>query len=168
MEYVGFGRTGLRMSRLSIGTGTHGWRGRSEQTALGLDGLADLLRLGYEHAINFWDSADEYGSHRHVVRALWTIPRDRVVITTKTTSCTAGQVKRDLERFLKELHTDVLDILLLHFITRPNWPQRCAGAMEALSRAKERDQVRAVGISCHNLGALRVAVRSDWVDVVLE
>ena len=84
MEHIDFGHTGLKVSRLSIGTGTNGWSGRSEQTALGLDGLANLLRLAYDHGVNFWDAADEYGSHPHVARALQGIPRDAVVIATKT------------------------------------------------------------------------------------
>lgn len=167
MDYVDFGNTGLRVSRLSFGTGTHGWGGRSEQTSLGLDGLADLLRAAWDHGINFWDAADQYGSHRHIARALERIPRDRVVVTTKTRSRKADQVKQDVDRFLRELQTDVLDIMLLHFITQPGWSRRYAGAMEALSRAKEQGKVRAVGISCHNFSALREAAESDWVDVVL-
>ena len=65
-----FGKTGLKVSRLSVGTGTHGWGGRSEQTDLGVDELASLLRLAYERGVNFWDTADQYGSHPHVARAL--------------------------------------------------------------------------------------------------
>jgi aryl-alcohol dehydrogenase-like predicted oxidoreductase len=167
MEYVDFGRTGLRVSRLSVGTGTHGWGGRSEQTALGLDGLANLLRLAYDGGINFWDAADGYGSHPHVARALQGIPRDAVVIATKTTSRSAKAVTRDVERFLRELGTDVLDVVLLHFVSQRDWPRRYAGAMEALSRAKEQGKVRAVGVSCHGLGALGAAAETDWVEVVL-
>lgn len=167
METVDFGKTGLRVSRLSVGTGTHGWGGRSEQTDLGLDGLASLLRLAYEHGINFWDSADGYGSHPHIAKALRGIPRDAIVIATKTLSRTAKEVTQDVERFLRELGTDVLDIVLLHFVTQPDWPRRYAGAMEALSRAKEQGKVRAVGISCHGLGALRAAAETDWAEVVL-
>jgi aryl-alcohol dehydrogenase-like predicted oxidoreductase len=167
MNYVDFGRTGLKVSRLSIGTGTHGWGGRSEQTALGLAGLADLLRLAYDHGVTFWDAADGYGSHPHVARALRGLPRDQVVIATKTMSRTGQDVTRDVERFLRELDTDVLDVVLLHCLTRRDWPKHDAGAMEALSRARERGQVRAVGISCHSLGALHTAAETDWVDVVL-
>jgi aryl-alcohol dehydrogenase-like predicted oxidoreductase len=167
MEYVDFGSTGLRVSRLSVGTGTHGWGGRSEQTALGLDGLASLLRLAYDCGINFWDAADEYGSHPHIARALQGVPRDAVVIATKTTSRSAKAVRRDVERFLRELNTDVLDIVLMHFVTQRDWPRRYSGAMEALSRAKEQGKVRAVGVSCHGLGALRAAAETDWVEVVL-
>lgn len=167
MDYVKFGQTGLRVSRLAFGTGTAGWGGRSEQTNLGVDKLASLLRLAYDHGVNFWDAADDYGSHPHVARALQGIPREGVVIATKTMSRDAAQVTRDVERFLRELGTDVLDILLLHFMTRADWPQRYAGAMEALSRAKEQGKVRAVGISCHGLGSLRAAAETPWAEVVL-
>ena len=167
MDLVPFGQTGLHVSRLAIGTGTHGWAGRSEQTDLGVDRLAGLLRLAYDQGVTFWDAADQYGSHPHVARALRDIPRDHVVIATKTASRSAENVTRDIARFLKELNTDVLDIVLLHFVTQSNWPQQYAGAMEALSRAKERGLVRAVGVSCHGLGALRAAAVTPWAEVVL-
>lgn len=167
MEHVEFGKTGLRVSRLSVGTGTHGWAHRSEQTALGLEGLADLLSEAYDHGINFWDSADQYGSHPHVARALQGLPRDRVVIATKTSSRTAKAVARDVDRFLSELNTDWLDIVLLHCMSNRNWPRRYQGAMDALAQAKREGKVRSVGISCHDLGALAAAVKDDWTDVVL-
>lgn len=167
MDYVKFGQTGLNVSRLAFGTGTAGWGGRSEQTNLGVDKLASLLRLAYDHGVNFWDAADDYGSHPHVARALQGIPREGVVIATKTMSRDAARVTRDVERFLRELGTDVLDILLLHFMTRADWPRRYAGAMEALSRAKEQGKVRAVGVSCHGLGSLRAAAETPWAEVVL-
>ena len=167
MDIVEFGKTGLSVSRLAFGTGTHGWAGRSEQTDLGVDELASLLRLAHDHGVNFWDAADAYGSHPHVAKALKGLPRDEVVLATKTTSRTAAQVTQDIERFLRELGTDVLDVVLLHFVTQPDWPRRYAGAMEALSRAKEQGTVRAVGVSCHGLGALRAAAETAWAEVVL-
>jgi aryl-alcohol dehydrogenase-like predicted oxidoreductase len=167
MDTVEFGRTGLRVSRLAFGTGTHGWGGRSQQTDLGIDGLADLLRLAYDRGVTFWDAADAYGSHPHVAKALAGLPRDKVVIATKTNSRTGERVTGDVERFLRELGTDVIDVVLLHFMTQADWPQSHAGAMEALSRAKEQGKVRAVGVSCHGLGPLRAAAETDWAEVVL-
>jgi len=166
MDTVTLGRSGLTVSRLGVGTGTNGWAGRSQQTALGLKGLADLLCEAHSLGVTFWDAADQYGSHPHVAEALKSVPRDGVVITTKTTSKRAGQVTRDIDRFLRELHTDVLDIVLLHGLSAGNWPKRMAGAMEALDRAKQAGKVRAVGISSHGLGALQAAADSDWADVV--
>ena len=167
MDYVEFGKTGLRVSRLAFGTGTAGWGGHSEQTDLGVDRLASLLRLAYDHGVNFWDAADAYGSHPHIASALQGIPRDEVVIATKTMSRNAAEVTRDVERFLRELGTDVLDVVLLHFMTQADWPQRYTGAMEALSRAKEQGKVRAVGVSCHGLEPLRAAEVTAWAEVVL-
>jgi aryl-alcohol dehydrogenase-like predicted oxidoreductase len=167
MDSVDFGDTGLKVPRLSFGTGTNGWGGRSEQTDLGVEGLANLLRLAYDRGIRFWDAADQYGSHPHVARALQGIPRDSVVIATKTNSRTARAVTKDIERFLRELSVDVLDVVLLHFMTQSDWPRRYTGAMEALSRAKEQGKVRAVGVSCHGLAPLRAAADTDWVEVVL-
>jgi predicted aldo/keto reductase-like oxidoreductase len=90
-----------------------------------------------------------------------------VVIATKTTSRSAQAAERDVDRFLKELGTDVIDIVLLHYLTEGNWPKRFLGAMEALSRAKEQGKVRAVGVSCHGLGPLRAASKTEWAEVVL-
>lgn len=167
MDYVDFGSTDLKVSRLSIGTGTHGWGGQSAQTKLGWDGLANLLHRGYKAGVTFWDAADQYGSHAYVARALQRVPRDQVVVTTKTTAKTELGVKKDVRRFLNELNTDVLDIVLLHGLSSERWPKRYAGAMHALSRAKADGLARAVGVSCHGLGALRAAANTDWVDVVL-
>jgi len=167
MEIIELGNTGLHVSRLSIGTGTHGWAHSSEQTALGLEGLALLLQQGYALGINFWDVADQYGSHPHVAHALRNVPRDKVVISTKTTSHNPSKVQKDVDRFLKELNTDVIDIVLLHFMTQNDWPHRYADAMDVLSRAKQAGKIRAVGVSCHGFGALRAAAETPWAEVVL-
>lgn len=72
-----------------------------------------------------------------------------------------------IERFRHEIATDYLDIVLLHCLMTPKWEPEMAPYMDALSEAKSRKQVRAVGVSCHNLDALRTAAQSPWVDVIL-
>jgi aryl-alcohol dehydrogenase-like predicted oxidoreductase len=85
MQRVMLGRTGIEVSLLGIGTGTRSWSKTSSQTRnLGLVGLADLLVYAYEQGITFIDTADQYGSHPHIRKALERIPREQVVITTKT------------------------------------------------------------------------------------
>ena len=168
-DLVTLGATGITTSRLAMGTGTNGIRMASNQTRqLGVDGLASLLRLGYDNGVTFWDSADQYGSHPHLRRALQDgIPRDKVTILTKTEATTAMQMREDLDRFRKELGTDYIDIVLLHCLTDSDWPERRKGAMEVLSEARERGIVRAHGVSCHSFGALKTAAASDWVQVDL-
>ena len=167
-DIVTLGKTGIKVSRLAIGTGTSGFNYRSNQSVgLGINGLADLLQVAYEQGINFWDSADQYGTHPHLKEALKYIPREKVVILTKTKATTTEEMKSDLDRFRKEIGTDYIDILLLHLMRDSEWPTVKQGAMEVLSRAREDGIVRSHGVSCHTLGALESAANSDWVQVDL-
>src|SRR5262249_40183229 len=72
-----------------------------------------------------------------------------------------------LERFRHELQTDYIDIVLLHCMTIEKWDSYLEPYMEALSEAKRKKQIRAVGVSCHDRGALEQAAKTPWVDVVL-
>ena len=57
-------------------------------------------------------------------------------------------------------------IVLLHCVEAPNWDQQLVPYMEALTEAKRNRQVRAVGVSCHDLRALNRAAEVPWVDVI--
>lgn len=167
-ERVTLGRTGIKVSRLALGTGSNGWNGASNQTRqLGIGGVADLLEEAFERGVNFWDAADQYGSHPNLAEGLKRVPRDKVVILTKSNSEDAAGMRADIDRFRKELGTDRIDVLLLHCKTSPNWVAECAGAMEVMADAKERGIIGAHGVSCHSFEALELAARTDWVEVDL-
>ncbi|HEV8254110.1 MAG TPA: aldo/keto reductase [Vicinamibacteria bacterium] len=167
-DLVTLGRTGLRVTRLAQGTGTSGVGGSSNQTrGLGYQGLADLLAMGVDNGVHFWDLADQYGTHPYAKLALQTVKRDQVVILTKTHASTEAEMRADLDRFRQEIGTDTIDILLLHNMQSADWPREKAGAMAVLSEAKSKGIIRAHGVSCHTLDALRTAAASDWVDVDL-
>jgi len=162
------GNTSIEVSRMAMGTGTSGWNGRSNQTRnLGIRGLSDLLRNGYDNGITFFESADQYGSHPHIREALKKIPREKVVILTKTIASTADEMKEDLRRFRKELGTDYIDIILLHFQRAVDWNIRKKGVMEVLSQAREEGIIRAHGVSSHSLEAMKTAIDEPWVQVML-
>src|SRR5919198_299793 len=136
-------RQARRVSRLAQGTGTHGVNKSSNQIRrLGDQGLADLLVAGVANGLNFWDLADQYGSHPHAKLALKTVPRDKVVILTKTHATTEKEMREDLERFRKEIGTDYLDIVLLHCMLNANWTSERAGAMTVLAEAKQKGIIR--------------------------
>jgi len=166
-DRVILGKTGIETSRLALGSGTIGGRKQSNQTRLGVGKFVSLIRHGYERGITFWDSADQYGSHSHFKEALKHIPREKVVILTKTTSRNAMNMKKDIERFRKELGTDYVDIILLHCVISENWTKTMNGVMEVLAEAKESGIIRAHGASFHSLSALKSAVKSPWTDVIL-
>jgi aryl-alcohol dehydrogenase-like predicted oxidoreductase len=167
-DVVTLGRTGIRVTRLFQGTGTNGVGRASNQTrALGYDGLVELLRAGVDRGVTAWDLADQYGTHPHAKGALKTVARDKVVIMTKTHASTEKEMRADLDRFRQEIGTDRIDIVLLHCMMSADWPKEKAGAMAVLAEAKEKGIIRAHGVSCHDLGALKSAAASDWVDVDL-
>ncbi len=167
MLKVAFGHTGLSVSRLAIGTGTHGWDHASDQTRKGRQWLVSTLKLGHSLGVNFWDLADQYGSHDFARRALKMLPRGEIVINTKTTASDYRSCWRDVKRFLTELGTEYLDIVLLHGVSAENWWATHQGAVQALTEAKEQQLVCAVGVSCHGFEALRFAAHEPWVDVLL-
>src|SRR2546428_9630803 len=93
------GKTGIRTSRLAMGTGTVGSGHHSHQTALGIQGLSDLLCNGYDHGLRFFDVADSYGSHPHAAAALKRLDRAKVTVLTKSWARAAAGMRADIERF---------------------------------------------------------------------
>jgi 1-deoxyxylulose-5-phosphate synthase len=166
-DIVTLGSTGIKTSRLAMGTGTVGSGHHSHQTALGIKGLADLLLNGYDHGLRFFDSADSYGSHPHVAEALKHVPRDKVTVLTKSWARDPAEMRADLDRFRRELGTDYLDICLMHCLTEADWTDRYRGVMDVLSEAKQKGIIRAHGCSCHSIEALRAAAKSPWVEIDL-
>jgi len=164
-DTVTLGSTGIKTSRLAMGTGTVGVGHHSNQTALGVKGLSELLLNGYDRGLRFFDAADSYGSHEHVAAALKHVPRDKVTVLSKTWARDAAGVRADLDRFRRELGTDYLDVCLMHCVTEGDWTQRFRGAMDVLSEAKEKGIIRAHGCSCHSIEALRAAAKSPWVEI---
>lgn len=167
MDRVILGGSGVEVSRLAIGTGTNGWAGASAQTRIGKHWLTDTLIAGLDYGVTFWDLADEYGSHPFAARALRKINRSSVQIMTKTTSAEYETCWRDVRRFLKELGTDYIDVVLLHGMTSKDWNTEGSGAIRALTDAKASGAVGAVGVSCHNFAAVKVAAGEPWVEILL-
>src|SRR5215469_11490337 len=164
-DTVVLGKTGIRTSRLAMGTGTVGSGGSSNQTRSG--GLTRLLQTGYDRGLTFFDTADSYGSHPEVAEAVSRLPREKVVIMTKCDSRDPKDAKADLDRYRRELKTDYIDILLIHCVTEGDWTERYRGVMDVFSEAKQKGIIRTHGVSCHSIEALRAAARSPWVEMDL-
>jgi predicted aldo/keto reductase-like oxidoreductase len=132
-----------------------------------VDGLADLLCQGYDSGVTFFDTADAYHTHPHVAAALKRLPREKVTILTKSWTRDPQGMRADLDRFRKELNTDYLDIVLMHCLTDGDWTTKHRATMDVLSEAREKGIIRAHGVSCHSIEALRAAAKSPWVQVDL-
>lgn len=167
-DEVTLGKTGIRTSRLAMGTGTVGFGGSSNQTRLGANTFTHLLLDGYhENGLRFFDTADSYGSHSNVREAVRRLPRDKVTIMTKSDIRDPARLRSALDRYRRELGTEYIDILLIHCVTEDDWTTRYRGAMDVLSEAKQKGILRSHGCSCHTLAALRAAAASPWVEIDL-
>jgi aryl-alcohol dehydrogenase-like predicted oxidoreductase len=172
-ELVPLGKTGLKVSRVCLGTGMVGWMRQSNQTRLGKDKFEALIRAAYERGIRVFDLADTYGSHPFVAPALKDVDRESYTIITKIWWAPEGIPEKErpeadvvVARFLKELKTDYIDVVLLHCLESAKWPQELRRYMDTLARLKEKGIIRAHGVSCHSLGALKAAAKEPWVDSV--
>lgn len=175
---VELGKTGIKMSRLGQGTGVHGGNRQSDQTRMGFAKLIDLMHHAYERGIRFFDMADLYGTHVYFREALKSMDRSKLTLLTKLWWRYDGpenqtnlperrqMAKTALERFRHELTTDP-DIVLLHCLMKEGWDQQMGPYMDVLHDAKAKGQIKAVGCSCHDLGAMRTAAAAPWVDVLL-
>jgi len=173
IDMVKLGDTGLTVPRVALGTGSGGWKRHSNQTKLGTKKFVELSQHAYDRGIRFFDTADMYGSHTFVREALKVIPRDKVTVLTKVMVYDhegwykTEPLQNSLDRFRQETGSEYFDILLLHCMINGQWPVEYKKFMDGFSEAKQKGIVKTVGISCHDLNAMREAAVNPWVDVLL-
>ena len=171
-DQVPLGRTGIRVSRLAQGTGFNGSSRSSAHTRQGKEAFDRLLRHSIDEGVTFIDMADLYGSHPFVKDVLEGRPREQFVLLTKLYPrkmdwvTPSGGANQEVDRFRKELGTERIDVCLIHGMRNEQWPTTHERIRDELSSLKETGTVGAVGVSCHDFGALQVAAAHPWVDVI--
>jgi len=164
MEYRTLGKTGERVSAIGIG-GAHVPRARDAEESI------RLVRTAIDHGITFMDNCWDYaGGEAEVLmgRALRDGYRERVFLMTKidghTREAAAGQIEQCLER----LQTEMIDLIQLHEMIRPDDPERVFapnGAMEALIAARQAGKIRYIGFTGHKDPAIHLKMLGmgfDW------
>jgi len=172
-DLVSLGKTGVKCSFLAFGSGMNGSARSSDLTRMGQAEATRLMRRGLDSGISLLDLADLYGTHPVAKEVLKGVPRDKYAILTKiwpnkeSWVSPSGGAKEEVDRFRRELGTEMLDICLIHCMLNDRWPEQHARIRDELSALKEKGVVRAVGVSCHDFGALKRAASLPWVDVIL-
>jgi aryl-alcohol dehydrogenase-like predicted oxidoreductase len=127
MEYVGFGRSDLKVSQLCLGTmsmGSSAWK----QWVLDERESIPILRHALDLGINFFDMADWYSSGRNeevVGRNLLSMSaRERLVLATKVfypmsddpsdRGLSRQHIRTSIDRSLKRMGTDYVDLYVIH------------------------------------------------------
>ena len=170
MEYRTLGRTGLKVSALSFGVM------RLAEPAV----LFEALDMG----INYFDTAHTYqrgNNEKMLGDVLRQYGREKVFIATKIPPYykrlgmkrlnDQKSLEAKLEKSLKRLQTDYVDVLFLHNIKDPDWPAHDE-MLSFCQKMKETGKARFVGISFHSGGKTYVdtvdqALKADVYDVFL-
>lgn len=163
----------ITTTRVGLGTGVHGGQRQCNLTRMDRAQALDLIRYCYDCGIRFFDLADMYGTHGLIAEALAGKPRDSYTLSTKIWCQPGGLPEPErptadvlVERFLRELKTDYLDLVQLHCIRNAQWVETMGYQFEPLEALKKKGLVRAHGVSCHSLEAGTIAAEMPWVDVM--
>jgi predicted aldo/keto reductase-like oxidoreductase len=166
-DLVALGRSGVRISRLGIGTGSNNG---AVQRDLGQEKFTSLVHAAYERGVIYIDTAHNYETHGMVRQAIKGLPREKLFIQTKLPWHLpefADHAPAHIDRVRRELDTDYVDSLLIHCTTTDTWTKDLRPMQDAFDEAKARGHIRLKGVSCHGLPALGSAATHDWVDVHL-
>ena len=172
-ELITLGKTKIKVSRVGLGTGMSGGNRQSNHTRMGSEKFNALAMGCYERGVRLFDVADLYGTHPFLAGALKNMRREDYVIASKIWFRGGGIPEPErpnpnvvVERFLKELKTDYIDLVLFHCTTSGKWPEELGDQMEIMAKLKKKGLVRAHGVSCHSLAALERCINEPWVDSV--
>lgn len=151
MEYTTLGRTGLRVSVAGLGCGGFSrlglGTGGSEDEAVG------IIRAALDLGVNLFDTAAIYDTEAVLGRALHGVPRDQIVICTKapvglsTREAVPERAVAALDRSLKELGTDYIDVYQLHGVAPAAYRHVTDAIAPVLLREREKGKFRHLGIT---------------------
>lgn len=121
----------------ALGIGT--WKLKGSQCT---EIVQEALHLGYRHI----DTADMYQNHQAIAPAIQRYPREELFITSKIYQHEAAfdQVIPSTERFLEELKTPYLDLLLIHW---PDPEKPMMLTLEKMVEAQHKGLIKHIGVS---------------------
>ena len=161
MRTVTLGRTGLEVSRIAMG-------GIPLQRP-SIDEAVRIVHRALDLGVNFFDTAAGYGVSEERFGKALAGRRSGVVIATKSGRRTKEEAAAEIERSLKRLQTDYIDVWQFHNIADPGTMAKVlgsGGAMEAAQEALKAGKIRHIGLSSHNINTAIKAVKSGHFETI--
>jgi aryl-alcohol dehydrogenase-like predicted oxidoreductase len=156
VEYRTLGKTGLKVTAVSMGV-------------MNCSDPA-VLRRAFDLGINFYDTADCYmrGYNEEMVGKAFEGRRQKVIIQTKVHVHDEKKMRASVERSLRRLRTDYIDVLVWHGHSKPDEVSD-PRLFEFMAKMKKEGKIRFSGFSAHSRMAslLREAAKSNLHDVAL-
>lgn len=163
IDQVTLGQTGIKLSRLGMGTGSNSGQ---IQHDLGREGFNSLVQYAYDQGITYFDCSQTYRTFEWLGGAIKGLPREKLFIQSKI----PGQPEKVLEvidHHRKVFDTDYIDTMLIHCMIKSDWIDQWKRIRDAFDQAKDKGWIRSKGVSCHSLPALRGAAAAPWPEVHL-
>ena len=163
VDQVTLGKTGIKLSRLGMGTGSSSGQ---VQRALGQEGFNSLVKYAYDQGITYFDCSQTYATFGWLGGAIKGLPREKLFIQSKI----PGQPEKILDvidHHRKVFDTDYVDTMLIHCMIKDGWTEQWKRIMDGFNEAKDKGWIRSKGVSCHSLPALRGATATPWAEVHL-
>ncbi len=162
-DQVKLGKTGIKLSRLGMGTGSNSG---NVQYGLGRENFERLVRYAYDQGITYFDCAQSYRTFEWIGGAIKGLPREKLFIQSKVPG-KPEDVLKAIDNHRKVFDTDYVDSMLIHCMVKDRWTDEWKRIMDAFDEAKQKKWILAKGVSCHSLPALRTAAASPWTEVHL-
>ena len=164
-DWAPLGDSGVKVTRLAFGTGTFSGR---VQRDLGQDEFTRLVRYAYDRGIRFFDTAEGYrGMPQMLATALKGIPRDSYRLMTKFGASRNTDARTRIDSLRLDLNSEYIDVLLMHCVRSPRWPDETRAVQDGMSEAKSKKIILAHGASVHGLQGLSAFPGNKWLDVAL-
>lgn len=163
-DWVKLGKSGVKVTRLAFGTGTHNG---AVQRQLGQDGFNRLVRHAYDNGIRFFETAAAYPQmHEMLGIALKGQPRDSYALMSKVTTDDSDPLAA-IDEMRRQAQTDYFDIMLLHVQHTDTWPADSQRWQDGIMEMERRQAVRSHGASIHSLPALRLVPQNKWLQIAM-
>ena len=155
------GRTGLHVSRLVYGSLPLG----PLQANLSPGEGGELIRYAIELGVNAIDTAELYGTYQHIREGLKDT-RQKVHIISKTHATNAVAARQHVERALKEMEREHLDVVHIHGARLANPFVDRAEVLNELKKMQQEGLIRFIGLSTHYICAVKQAAEHPDIDVI--
>ena len=163
MKYVTLGKTGLKAAVVSFG-GIPIQRSDAANTKAVVDKLE-------QYGMNYIDTARGYTVSEEYLGAALEGRRDKFILATKSMARDKESMARDIETSLKNLRTDHIDVYQIHNLPMGQIDQVFGpgGAWEALLEAKAAGKIGHLGVTAHNVDALKkmLELHGDQIETVM-
>ncbi len=167
------GRTGLEVSKLSLGTWGFGNASAPEAQIGDDDNLVAVLQAAFAAGLNFFDSAEVYANEERLGRLLKNVdvPSDLVVATKfgHGKGFSADQFTASVEQSLKDLGVEKIELMMIHDPRNEedmNTVLGKGGALEALRKLQDQGLVGSTGVATGTITPLKLAVECGEFDVI--